>query len=89
MMRVMGKMPNQKFLGLGNVLGYWLRNLIPLYDKLVMYLQECLDSGVVPEWLTKERTVLIQTDEGNIASNYRPIKSLPILWKLLTNILTD
>ena len=37
-----------------------------------MYLQECLDSGVVSGWLTKGRTVLIQKDKTkeNIASNY-------------------
>ena len=45
--------------------------------------------GGLPDWLTKGRTVRIQNDEGNIASKYRPITSLPILWKLLTNILTD
>ena len=56
-----------------------------------MYLQDCLDSGVLPGWLTKVRTVLIQKDKtnGNIASNYWPITRLPLVWKLLTGILTD
>ena len=72
MIRVMRKMPNWKAPGPGNVPGYWLKNLTPLYDKLIVYLQDRLDSGVVPDWLTKGRTVLIQTDKakGNIASNY-------------------
>ena len=85
MMRVMRKMPNWKAPGLDKVQGYWLKNLTPLHEKLVVYLQECLDSGVVPEWLTKRRTVLIQKDKakGNIASNYQPIARLPLVWKLL------
>ena len=65
-------MPNWKAPGLDNIHGYWLKNLTPLHNKLLVYLQDCLDSGVVPDWLTKERTVLIQNDKAkrNIASNY-------------------
>ena len=46
---------------------------------------------MVPDWLTKGRTVLIQknkTKEG-IASNYRPITCLPLVRKLLTGMLAD
>ena len=57
----------------------------------MVYLQNCLDSGVILEWLTKGRTVLIQKDKpnGNIASNHRPISCLPLGWKLLTRVLAD
>ena len=90
-MRVMRKMPNWKAPGPDNVQGYWLKNLTPLHDKLVVYLEECLDSGVVPDWLTKGRAVLIRKDKakGNIASNYQPITCLPLVWKLLTGVLAD
>ena len=44
-MRVMRKMPNWKAPGPDNVQGYWLKNLTPLHDKLVVYLQDCLYSG--------------------------------------------
>ena len=91
MMRIMRKMPNWKAPGPDNFQGYWLKNLTPFYDKLVVYLQEFPDSGVVPDWLTKGRTVLIQKDKtkGNIASNYRPITCLPLVRKLLTGTLAD
>ena len=41
--------------------------------------------------MTKGRTVLIQKDKskGNVASNYRPITCLPIVWKLMTGILAE
>ena len=44
MMRVMRKILNWKALGPDNVQGYWLRNITPLHDKLVVCLQDCLDS---------------------------------------------
>ena len=89
MMRLMIKIPNQKALGPDDVQGYWLKNLTPLHGRLMVYLQDCLDSGRVPDWLTRGRTVLIQNDktEENIASNYQPITCLPLVWKLLTGIL--
>ena len=55
MMSVMKKMPNWKAPGRDNVQGYWLKNLTPLYDKLIVYLQDCLDSGVVPDWLISQK----------------------------------
>ena len=41
--------------------------------------------------MTKGRTVFIPKDisKGNEASNYRPIKCLPLTWKLLTTIIAD
>ena len=37
------------------------------------------------------RTSLLQKDKskGNIASNYRPITCLPLIWKLLTGVIAD
>ena len=89
MMRVMRKMPNWKAPGPDNVQGYWLKHLTQLHDKLIVYLQDCLDSGLVPDWLTKGRIVQKDKATGNIASNYRPITCLPLVWKLLTGILED
>ena len=45
----------------------------------------------VPSWLTKGRTALLQKDKskGNIASNYRPIICLPLMWKLLSGVIED
>ena len=56
-----------------------------------MQLKVCLDSGFVPSWLTRGKTSLLQKDmsKGNIASNYRPIACLPLMWKLLTGVIAD
>ena len=54
-------------------------------------LKVCLDSGFVPSWLTKGRTALLQKDKSkdNMASNYRPITCLPLMWKLLSGVIAD
>ena len=54
-----------------------------------MQLKERLDSGFVPSWLTRGRTSLLQKDKskGNVASNYRPVTCLPLMWKLLTGVI--
>ena len=41
--------------------------------------------------MTEARTVLIMKDikKGNVASNYRPITGLPIMYKHLTGIIAE
>ena len=41
--------------------------------------------------MTTGRTTLVQKDKskGNVASNYRPITCLPMMWKLLTGIISE
>ena len=41
--------------------------------------------------MTKGRTFLIKKDVtiGNIASNYRPITCLPLMWKILTGVIAE
>ena len=43
----------------------------------------------MPSWLTRGRTSLLQKHKikGNVASNYRPITCLPLMWKLLTGVI--
>ena len=54
-------------------------------------LQECLNTGECPNWMTTGRTALILKDpsKGNQPGNYRPITCLPLMWKALTAVLAD
>jgi len=58
---------------------------------MTLTLQDCLSNGVVPEWMVKGRTVLIQKDpaKGSAASNYSSIECLPLMWKLLSGIFSE
>ena len=62
-----------------------------LHERVRLQLKECLDSGFVSSWMTRGRTSLLQRDKskGNVASNYRPITCLPLMWKLLTGVIAD
>ena len=50
-----------------------------------------MNKGDVPEWMVKGKTVLIQKNpaKGTVASTYRSIACLPLMWKLLTGIFVD
>ena len=54
-------------------------------------LQHCINNHQAPEWMTTGRTALVRKDKikGNVASDYRPITCLPIMWKLLTGIISE
>jgi hypothetical protein len=82
---------NWKAPGPDGVQGYWIKKFLALHDKITFYLQKCLDEGNCPEWMTTGRTVLIIKDpsKGNLPGNYRPITCLPLMWKLLTGIISD
>ena len=84
-------MPNWKSPGPDLVQGFWLKNFSSLRERVRLQLKECLDSGLAPSLLTRGRTSLLQKDKskGNVASNYRPITCLPLMWKLLTVLIAD
>ena len=71
--------------------GFWLKNFTSLHTCIANNLQSCLDTGIVPDWMTKGRTILIMKDpeKGAATGNYRPITCLPVMWKLLTGIISD
>ena len=91
MKKILGRMPNWKSPGPDLVQGCWLKNFSSWHERVRLQLKECLDSGFVPSWLTRARTSLLQKDKskGNVASNYRPITCLPLIWKLLTGVISD
>ena len=89
--KILGRMPNWKSPGPDLVQGFWLKNFSNLHERVRLQLKECLDSGFVPGWLTTGRTSLLQKNKskGNVASNYRRITCLPLMWKLLTGVIED
>ena len=92
MEKIHSRVPNWKPPGPGlSLWGFWLKNFSSLNERVRLQLKECLDSGLVTSWLTRGKTSLLQKDKskGNVASNYRAITSLPVIWKLLTGVIAD
>ena len=85
------KMANWKAAGPDLVQGFWFKKLTGLHSRMQECLQDCICQGNVPEWMVRERTVLIQKDtaKGAQASNYRPIACLPMMRKLLRRVMGE
>ena len=86
------KMRNWKSPGPDGVQGYWIKRFSECHTQIAEQLNNLLsDDQVMPEWPTKGRTVLCLKDiaKGNAVDNYRPISCLPLMWKLLTGIITE
>ncbi len=85
------RMSSWKAPGPDGIRGFWFKQFPSVHQAIAEGLQTCMDDGNVPDWMVKGRTVLIQKDKakGTVASNYRPIACLPLMWKLLTGIFAD
>ena len=84
-------MANWKSPGPDLVQKFWLKNFSSFHETVRLQIKECLDSGFVSSWLTRGRTSLLDKDKskGNVASNYRPVTCLPLMWKLLAAVIAD
>ena len=70
---------------------FWLKQLTSLHNRMAKQMNQLLEEGSHPEWLTKGTTVLIMKDpkQGAIPKNYRPITCLPTTWKLFSGIIAQ
>ena len=84
-------MPNWKSPGPDLIHGFWLKNFSSLHEWVMLQLKECLHTRLLPSWLTRGRTSLLQKNKGkgNVVGKYRPIAFLPLMRKLLTGVIAD
>ncbi len=89
--KVLQKISPWKAAGPDGVQGYWVKNFTSLHSRIAAQLGEVMNNGDPPEWMTTGRTVLIPKDtrKGNIPSNYRPITCLPIIYKVMTSMISE
>ena len=68
----------------------WLYSVILKNNTLSHYLQS-LEINEAPDWISTRRIVPIMKDgeKGNVASNFRPVACLPLMWKIFIGILRD
>ena len=55
-------MSNWKTPGPDGVQGFWFKRMTNSYDRLAKHLGACLNTSIIPPWMTKARTVLIMKD---------------------------
>lgn len=78
-----------KAVELAGVKGFRIKEKLSRCQKLIVAEQFKALTDATEEilsWLIKRRTSLYlkAVSEGNAAGNYRPISSLPLIWKLLS-----
>ena len=85
------KIPNWIATGRDGVQVFWIKKLTNLRERTAFLLNKILNvNQQLADWLTHGRTALYQKDrtKGNTIDNYWPISCLPLLWKLLTGIIS-
>ena len=84
-------MPNWKSPGPDGVQGYWIKNLRNMHNSIALQLDRCLQENNLPKWMVSGKPLLCikEIQKGNLVSNFRPITSLPLIWKLLTGTLVE
>ena len=86
------KMPDWKTPGHDDVQGFWIKRLDKMHERIATQLNEVIEgTKEIPSWMTYGRTVLCQKDpaKGNSVENFRQITCLPLMWKLLTGIISE
>ncbi len=74
------KISNWKAPGYDGIHSFMLKKFTSIHDRRARERRIFLQGALVPEWMTKRRTILIQ----NAPNNYRPITCLPMRWKIWT-----
>ena len=77
--KILQKLPHWKALGKDGLQEYWTKAFNSLQDQLLNFLNLCLQSALIPDWMIWGKTVLVQKDlsKGITTSNYQPITCLP------------
>ena len=86
------KLPNWKAPEHDGVQRFWFKKMHSLHNQIATQMNDIINSNIsLPEWMTKGKTVLCQTDpaKGNEVGNFRPISCLPLMWKLMTGIVSE
>lgn len=85
------KFQNWKSPGIDRLHNFWWCHLTNLHHKMADVLDHILNHpDQSPPWLTTGRTTLVpKKHETKNPANYRPITCLPIIYKILTNIITN
>jgi hypothetical protein len=80
---------NWKASGRDQTPNFWLRKLTATHKYLVTLFNKLIEEDQTPEWVIEGVTLLIPRNENtDKPKNYRPITCLPMIYKLITSIMS-
>lgn len=88
------RLPLWRAPGPDRIQGFWWKSLSMLHEPLTLAIGSLLNSDAdvrIPEWLVTGRTVLLPKTPLPSADprDYRPITCLPVLYKIITAVVSD
>lgn len=85
------KFSNWKSPGIDKLQNFWWCRLTTIHPKMAEIFDKVVTQpDVCPEWLTKGQTTLISKKKPtNNPTNYRPITCLPVIYKILSSVITS
>jgi hypothetical protein len=80
---------NWKAPGRDQIPNFWFKQLMATHKYLAALFDKLSEEDQTPEWLTEGVTLLIPKNENTEKlKNYRPISCLPMIYKLITAIIS-
>ena len=82
---------NWKSPGLDKLHNFWWNKLTTLYSKVAVAFEKLIiQPENCPDWLTTgQATLIAEKEPTRNPSNYRPITCLPVMYKILSSIVTS
>ena len=82
---------NWKSPGIDKIHNFWLKYLVSLHGQLISGYNEIIKNPInIPEWMTKGITYLLPKSKDTLhPKNYRPITCLPVIYKILTSLISE
>ena len=56
------QIPNWETPGYDGIYRFWFKKFSSIHDRLAIKMNRYLEEAVIPEWMTKRKTTLIQND---------------------------
>ena len=82
--KTLKKISNWKTPGHNGIYRFCFKKFTSIHDRLALEMNRCLQDAQVPDWMTKGKTTLTQTDpsKGTAPNNYKPITYFTMMWKI-------
>ena len=73
----LSKLPKWKACGPDKVHGYWMKIFDGIHERMSKHLQDCVDTGEVPNWMVERLLSSKMCQRGVLSQTFGPLLALP------------